>query len=209
MSFQPERCDGIHHALAQSLVKVLARRFQVLLGEIDRFAYHDGDASRPRPFFMDRPRLVRAENSYRHHRRERFRDDQAQPRLRRLQFPVWRALALGKHQRPLARPENSDQRLERRAIFSTLGIDRDDVQLWQEPSEKRPIEKGPARKKINSATGSAAGKRRIEKALVIGCENDWPVIDHPFAMQPAQPEKNPADQFDEIATKPVVRIQKR
>jgi hypothetical protein len=35
------------------------------------------------------------------------------------------------------------------------------------------------------------------------------VIDHAFAMQPTQPEKNSADQFDEIATKPVVRIQKR
>ena len=45
----------------------------------------------------------------------------------RLQFSVRRTLALWKDKRPLARPQDPDQRLERRAIFSAFGINRNDV----------------------------------------------------------------------------------
>jgi hypothetical protein len=33
------------------------------------------------------------------------------------------------------------------------------------------------------------------------------MIDHPFAMDDAKPEENPAAYLDEIVAKPVVRIQ--
>jgi hypothetical protein len=38
-------------------------------------------------------------------------------------------------------------------------------------------------------------------------EDDGAVIDHAFAMQPTQPEKDPADEFDEVVANPVIRIQ--
>ena len=38
-------------------------------------------------------------------------------------------------------------------------------------------------------------------------QDDGAVIDHPLAMDNAEPKKNPAQQFGEVITNPVVRIQ--
>ena len=76
--------DRIHHSLAQSLIKILAGPVKIVLGEMNRLAYHDRDPTGFRPFLMNRPGVVGAENSHRHDWRERLRDDEAKTGLGRL-----------------------------------------------------------------------------------------------------------------------------
>ena len=82
---------------------------------------------------------MRAENSHRHDRRESFRDDKPDAGLGRLQISVERPRALGKNKRAMIRSQDADDRLERAAIAAFL-VDRNDVQLGQQPAEHRDVE---------------------------------------------------------------------
>ena len=173
---------------------------------MNRFADDNRDGSKTKPGLSNGPRLVRAENPDRDDRRERLRDDETHAGQRRLEIAIDSAAAFGKHQRPLARFQNANQRLERDTIFSFL-IHRDDIQLRQEPAEDGSLQQRFFREEKNRAIGNAAYERRIEIALMVRCQNHRTMIDHPLAMHDAQPEENPAEQPNQAIAKPVVEIQ--
>src|SRR6202521_1037140 len=102
-SIERKRRDRIHHALTQPLVKIFAARLEIGLREMNRFAHDNRDGPKTKKALPDRPRFVRAENSDRHDRGQRFRDDQAHAGQSRLQISIDRAATFGKHRRPLAR----------------------------------------------------------------------------------------------------------
>src|SRR5438093_1324595 len=80
------------------------------------------------------------------------------------------------------------------AAIDAFLIDRDHVQLWQNPAQQRYIEKCSPSQKINRPIARGAGQRRIEIALVIHRENHWPALNHSFAMNDAKPKKQSASQ---------------
>ena len=137
---QTQRGDGVHHALAKARVDLAAAAFEVGRGEMKGLADDDGDRTKAQPATAPGQSLVRAENAHRHDGRERFRDDKPNAVLRRLKIAVERARALGKNERALVCAQNADERLESAAIAAFL-IDRNDVQLRQQPAEHRDIEK--------------------------------------------------------------------
>ena len=87
-----------------------------------------------------RQSFVRAENSHRHNRRERFRDDKSDAGQCRLQISVERAAAFRENENAMLRAQKANERLERAAIAALL-VDRDDIQFRQQPAEKFAIEK--------------------------------------------------------------------
>jgi len=42
---------------------------------------------------------------------------------------------------------------------------------------------------------------------MVRSQDNWSVIDHSLAMDNAEPEENPGEQFDEVIANPIVRIQ--
>jgi len=127
--------------------------------------------------------------------------------LRGLELAIWRSLAFGKNHGSLPCAKNADQRFERSAVATRFGVDRNHVQLRQDPAHEPTVQKRLAREKKNRAIRNTSHERRIEEALVIRSQNHWPVIDHPLAMDDAEPKKNPGQQLGEIVANRVVRIQ--
>ena len=82
-----------------------------------------------------RQSFVRAEDSHRHNRRERFRDDKSKTGQCGLQISVERAAAFRENEDAMSRAQNADQRLERAAIAAFL-IDRNDIEFRQKPAEE-------------------------------------------------------------------------
>ena len=205
-SIERKRRDRVHDALTESQVNFPSGRLEIGSCKIDWFAYDDGNGTKahsPTPAWQ---RFARAENPHRHNGRERFCDYEPQAGQGRSQAAVEGALALGKHQGPLSGFQDPNQRFQSNAIVPFL-IDGNDIQFRQKPAEERPGQKCLAREKKNCAIGNAADERWVEITLVVRCQNDRTVIDHALAMDDAKPEKNPADQFDEMIAEPVVRVQ--
>lgn len=175
-------------------------------GKMDWFAHYDGDGTKTQSSTPARPGFASAENSYGHDGRERFCDHEPQSGQRGAQVAVKRPLTLRKNQGPLSRFQDPNQRFQSTAIVPFL-IDGNHIQFGQKPTKERPLQKCFPRQKKDRAIGDAANKRRVEITFVVRRHNHGTLIDHAFAMDDAKPETNPANQLDQIAAEPVVRIQ--
>src|SRR5262245_20804537 len=134
-----------------------------------------------------------AKDPHGHDRRECFCNHKTQPRLDWLQVTVERARALWKQQHGVSRLQDPNHSLDGAAIDAFL-IDRDHIQLWQNPAQQRQIEKRSPGQKINRPITRGASQRWIEIALVIHRENHWPTLKHPLSMNNAKPKKQSASQ---------------
>ena len=148
---------------------------------------------------------MRAENSHRHNRRERFRDDKSDTGQCGLQISVERAAAFRENENAVSRAQKANERLERAAIAAFL-IDRDDIQLRQKPAEKFSFEETFAREIIDVAFAGGTGKRRIEIALVVHRHDDRAFFDQMFLMQHAKAKEQTRDQLAQRINRPVIGI---
>ena len=148
---------------------------------------------------------MRAKDSHRHDRRERFRDDKPDTGQCGLQISVERAAAFRENEDAVSRAQKANERLERAAIAAFL-IDRDDIQFRQKPAEKWSFEETFAREIIDVALAGGAGKRRIEIALVVHRHDDRPFFDQTFLMQDAKAKEQTRDQLAQRINRPVIGI---
>lgn len=148
---------------------------------------------------------MRAEDSHRNDRRESFCDDKPDPGLGWLEISIERPRALGKNKRAMIGSQDTDDRLERAAIPTVL-VDRNDVELGQEPAEHREVEEAFAREKINRAPAPAASKWGIEITLVIHRQNDRAFLKDTFRMNDAKLKKDSRDETREMVNREVPGI---
>ena len=196
--------NRVHDALAASRINILFRA-EIGFTETNWLANHDRNWSKQSDSATDGPGVECPEDPQRDHGCQGFGDDQANSGLRRLQISIRRTGAFGKNERAIALSNKSNQNLERAPIDSFL-INRDHVDLRQQPPQQWGIEQASPRQKIDGPIAGDPGERRVEKTLMVHGQNNRAALNHPLGMQYADLKKDPRDQPRQIVPEPVIEI---
>ncbi len=136
--FQLQRCDRVHHPLAQTRVNIPTGSGKISICEVNRMTDNNRNADKAKATATARQSIVSAKDPHRHNRGARLGNDQADTGLPRLKTSVGRARSFRKDERAVPVPHDLDQSLQRAAVDSFL-VNRDHIQLRQNPAKHRRI----------------------------------------------------------------------
>lgn len=174
--------------MAEAEIDVAVAALQISLCKPKRLAHHDRDRMKTQSSSATWQGFMRAKDAHGYNGGVRFRNDESEPGLRRLQVAVERAGAFGKNQHAMIVAQNANESLERAAISAFL-INRNDIEPRQKPTENRKIEERLTREKIDRPSTSDSRKRRIEIALVVHCQYDRTFLNDTVGMDDAEVEE--------------------